>query len=187
MAKKRQCSFVSWGCFAKKATCSFKMQCGFHSSRVAANQVFVNAILIARIQTIQSCNVLWRCVTPDRLTPMTGSHTNLCRVCFLQYVFWLVTCSLCVKLLLFLHMIHYKNYKNLSFTRFFLVCMRLEEMVYPDRIGSRFALPKSNASAHKWFYYPEMKMEECLMFSCTLTARLFLARATRRSKYRTPM
>jgi len=40
------------------------------------------------------------------------------------------------------------------------------EMVYPDRIGSRFALPKKNSSAHKWFYYPEMKMEECLMFSC---------------------
>jgi len=40
------------------------------------------------------------------------------------------------------------------------------EMVYPDRIGSRFALTNTNSSRHNWYYYPEMTMDECLMFTC---------------------
>ena len=59
-------------------------------------------------------------------------------------------------------------------------------MVYPDRIGSRFALPKKNSSAHKWFYYPEMKMEECLMFSCTLAEDCKSNQAIQAWSYRMP-
>eukprot|EP00438_Fugacium_kawagutii_P033873 Skav201118 [mRNA] locus=scaffold185:441667:447862:+ [translate_table: standard] len=45
------------------------------------------------------------------------------------------------------------------------------EMIYPDRVGSRFALSNANAASHKWYYYPEMKMEECLLFTCCYDRR----------------
>ena len=36
------------------------------------------------------------------------------------------------------------------------------EMHFPDRIGSNFALEPS--PEHKWYYYPRMTKEECLLF-----------------------
>ena len=36
------------------------------------------------------------------------------------------------------------------------------KMIYPDREGENYALLAS--PAHKWFYYPEMTKEECLLF-----------------------
>ncbi|CAK9052196.1 unnamed protein product [Durusdinium trenchii] len=40
------------------------------------------------------------------------------------------------------------------------------EMVYPDRVGSRLSLSNRAAASHKWYYYPEMRIDECLIFSC---------------------
>lgn len=50
-------------------------------------------------------------------------------------------------------------------------------MVYPDRIGSRFALTNTNSSRHNWYYYPEMTMDECLMFTCCSAAPSFTMHA----------
>ena len=39
------------------------------------------------------------------------------------------------------------------------------ELCYPDRTGENYSLPASEAARNKWFYYPEMHVDECLLFS----------------------
>ena len=38
----------------------------------------------------------------------------------------------------------------------------LYELVFPDRVGQNYSL--SYSPDHKWYYFPLMKKEECLMF-----------------------
>ena len=37
-------------------------------------------------------------------------------------------------------------------------------MLYPERHGSNYALPAGAAHKHKWYHYPFMEKDECLMF-----------------------
>ena len=36
------------------------------------------------------------------------------------------------------------------------------ELIFPDRVGQNYSLKFSEE--HKWYYYPKMKKEECLVF-----------------------
>merc|ERR1711907_137048 len=38
----------------------------------------------------------------------------------------------------------------------------LYELAFPDRTGENYSLRFNEA--HKWYYYPEMEQEECLVF-----------------------
>ena len=37
-------------------------------------------------------------------------------------------------------------------------------LCFPERQGSNYCLPAKNAKDHKWYYYPNMEKDECLMF-----------------------
>ena len=39
------------------------------------------------------------------------------------------------------------------------------ELCYPDRTGENYSLPASEAQRNQWFYYPDMSVDECLLFS----------------------
>ena len=36
------------------------------------------------------------------------------------------------------------------------------ELIFPDRVGQNYSLKFSEE--HKWYYYPKMMKEECLVF-----------------------
>ena len=38
------------------------------------------------------------------------------------------------------------------------------KMEYPERTGSNLCLAPDHAADHKWYYYPHMEKEECLLF-----------------------
>ena len=37
-------------------------------------------------------------------------------------------------------------------------------MHYPERHGSNYCMAAETAPKHKWYYYPFMEKDECLMF-----------------------
>ena len=39
------------------------------------------------------------------------------------------------------------------------------ELIFPDRTGENYSLRYSKE--HKWFYYPRMEKEDCLLFKVT--------------------
>ena len=40
----------------------------------------------------------------------------------------------------------------------------LYELRFPDRTGENYSLNAESASSHKWYYYPQMEKDECLIF-----------------------
>ncbi len=37
-------------------------------------------------------------------------------------------------------------------------------MIFPDRVGENYSLDARSAEQHNWYYYPEMQVDECLIF-----------------------
>ena len=42
---------------------------------------------------------------------------------------------------------------------------KLFELRYPDRVGENYTLTSKDAHEHQWYYYPQMKQEEALLFT----------------------